>query len=208
MDAPAWRPLGGSGDRVARRDRRQANAKRVGSGSAGCAPGPHRSRGLLMTEPCDHPRWCRMVAVDYWLVCGYCGAPLERLVAPWDVKPKRTPDAAAARHTRPLAVHDGRRSPARSLTQSTTTGESNDGSVETGVAARRASRILIGAMIAPLSVWKPATAAAPVASFDWTMPDRFGPDPSEGRRGDPRRPVRGPRVARAPVRTRPLAPVD
>jgi len=50
-----------------------------------------------MTESCDHPRWCRMVAVDYWLVCGYCGAPLERLVAPWDVKPKRT-DAAAARH--------------------------------------------------------------------------------------------------------------
>ena len=36
--------------------------------------------------------------------------------------------------------------------------------------------VLIGAMIAPLSVWKPATAAAPVASFDWTMPDRFGPD--------------------------------
>ena len=52
----------------------------------------------FMTEPCDHPRWCRMVAVDYWLVCGYCGTPLERLVAPWDVKPKRTPDAAAARH--------------------------------------------------------------------------------------------------------------
>ena len=41
-------PLGGrlaETPRVASRDWRQVNAKRVGSGSAGCVAGPHRSRG-------------------------------------------------------------------------------------------------------------------------------------------------------------------
>jgi hypothetical protein len=51
-----------------------------------------------MTGRCEHPRWYRMVAVDHWLVCGYCGAPLERLDAPWDVEPKRSDAAALRRH--------------------------------------------------------------------------------------------------------------
>jgi hypothetical protein len=41
---------------------------------------------------------------------------------------------------------------------------------------RAGALILIGALLAPLAASKPAAAAAPVASFDWSMPDRFGPD--------------------------------
>jgi PKD domain len=43
--------------------------------------------------------------------------------------------------------------------------------------SRRACAVLlIGAMVAPLVLSRPASAATPVASFDWSMPDRFGPD--------------------------------
>src|SRR5262245_15871509 len=43
--------------------------------------------------------------------------------------------------------------------------------------ARRAGAVLlIGAMVAPLVLSRPAEATTPVASFDWSMPDRFGPD--------------------------------
>jgi hypothetical protein len=31
----------------------------------------------VITEFCDHPQSWLMVAVDGWLVCGYCGTPLK-----------------------------------------------------------------------------------------------------------------------------------
>ena len=36
--------------------------------------------------------------------------------------------------------------------------------------------LLVVAVVAPRAVWRPASAAAPVASFDRPTPDRFGPD--------------------------------
>jgi hypothetical protein len=36
--------------------------------------------------------------------------------------------------------------------------------------------LLVVAVLAPLAMWRPAWAAAPVASFDRSMPDRFGLD--------------------------------
>src|SRR6266508_2777931 len=43
--------------------------------------------------------------------------------------------------------------------------------------SRRALAVLlVGAMFVPVAMWKAASASAPVASFDWSMPDRFGPD--------------------------------
>ena len=41
---------------------------------------------------------------------------------------------------------------------------------------RAGAAILIGMMLAPLAGGTPASAAPPVPSFDWSMPDRFGPD--------------------------------
>ena len=40
--------------------------------------------------------------------------------------------------------------------------------------------LLVVAVLVPLAMWRPVLAAAPVASFDWSMPDRFGLDRNHG----------------------------